>query len=372
MRHYRYTLAPVLLYSLVITSVLGYGAMVGSFGQELSNTSLIIITLALLPILIGYIMDYILGDPNSFHPIVGFGKLISWGEQRLNQGNHRTCKGLFYNGLLIVLIMGLGLCCESWYLVRLPDILWDNLLSEHILIWGVATLVIHSVLLFLMLSGTTLIKEVEDVFTALDKGLEQGRRQVSRIVGRDTANLSEQEVRTAALETLSENLSDGVIAPLFWYGILGLPGILGYKMINTQDSMIGYLNQRYRAYGYFSAKIDDLVNYIPSRLTALIMIFVAGRCDLVRFVGKYGSKHLSPNSGYPEAALAGILRCRFGGPHDYFGEVIDKPYIGEEERPLTMSDARLAVRINRRAEIVMLGITAIMRLLFLIVLSQHS
>lgn len=163
------------------------------------------------------------------------------------------------------------------------------------------------------------------VFEAADRSLEEGRRQVARIVGRDTSGLTDTEVRTAALETLAENLSDGVIAPLFWYLLLGVPGMLAYKMVNTLDSMIGYRNERYRAFGCFAARLDDVANYLPARLTAFLMVLVTGRLSLLRFVFRYGPRHASPNSGYPEAALAGILDCRFGGPHQYFGEWVYKP-----------------------------------------------
>jgi len=191
------------------------------------------------------------------------------------------------------------------------------------------------------------------VFEAVDRSLDEGRKQVARIVGRDTSALSAQEVRTAALETLAENLSDGVIAPLFWYAVLGVPGMMAYKMVNTLDSMIGYRNERYRQFGCIAARIDDVANYIPARLTALLMILVSGRFSLFRFVGKYGSRHASPNSGYPEAALAGILNCRFGGPHYYFGEEVWKPFIGNNERALTTEDMKKAVCVNRQAEVLM-------------------
>lgn len=191
------------------------------------------------------------------------------------------------------------------------------------------------------------------VFEAVDRSLDEGRKQVARIVGRDTSGLSAQEVRTAALETLAENLSDGVIAPLFWYAVLGVPGMMAYKMVNTLDSMIGYRNERYRQFGCIAARIDDVANYIPARLTALLMILVSGRFSLLRFVGKYGSRHASPNSGYPEAALAGILNCRFGGPHYYFGEEVWKPFIGNNERALTTEDMKKAVCVNRQAEVLM-------------------
>ena len=183
----------------------------------------------------------------------------------------------------------------------------------------------------------------------------EGRRQVARIVGRDTSELTAQEVRTAALETLAENLSDGVIAPLFWYAVLGVPGMLAYKMVNTLDSMIGYKTERYKDFGCWAAHIDDIANYIPARLSAMLMLFANGKKLVVnsRFVYKNGRNHASPNSGYPEAALAGILDCRFGGPHYYFGQLFDKPYIGENDRLLTTDDMKTAVRINRTAEVLM-------------------
>ena len=184
------------------------------------------------------------------------------------------------------------------------------------------------------------------VFEAVDESLEKGRTQVGRIVGRDTSELSAQEIRTAALETLAENLSDGVVAPLFWCALFGVPGMLAYKMVNTLDSMIGYRNERYREFGCFAARLDDVANWIPARITALLMAVVAPKMDsqgrkmksfreLLRFVRRHGSQHLSPNSGYPEAALAGILNCRFGGPHNYFGEEVYKPYIGEIHKDFT-------------------------------------
>ena len=224
-----------------------------------------------------------------------------------------------------------------------------------------------AIIIFYCLAGTTLIREVRQVFLALDRSLDEGRRQVARIVGRDTKELSAQEVRTAALETLAENLSDGVIAPLFWLAILGTPGMLAYKMVNTLDSMIGYKTDRYRDFGCWAARIDDIANYIPARLTALLMILpkvvIKGKWSLVSFVLKNGRKHASPNSGYPEAALAAILDCRFGGPHYYFGEVFDKPYIGENDRPLTTDDMKKAVRVNRTAEVLMVLLVAAFYLL---------
>jgi adenosylcobinamide-phosphate synthase len=225
------------------------------------------------------------------------------------------------------------------------------------------SLLISALLIFYCLAGTTLIREVRAVFRAVDRSLEEGRAQVARIVGRDTSELSAQEVRTAALETLAENLSDGVIAPLFWLAILGVPGMLAYKMVNTLDSMIGYKTERYKDFGCWAAHIDDIANYIPARLTALLMVLphamVSGQWSMITFVRHYGRHHASPNSGYPEAALAGILNCRFGGPHYYFGELFDKPYIGENNRELTTDDMKQAVRVNRTAEVLMVILTGL-------------
>ncbi|MDE7025689.1 MAG: cobalamin biosynthesis protein, partial [Paramuribaculum sp.] len=159
------------------------------------------------------------------------------------------------------------------------------------------------------------------------------------------------EVRTAALETLAENLRDGVIAPLFWYMLLGVPGMLAYKMVNTLDSMVGYKSERYLLFGRWAAKIDDVANYVPARITALLMLLGTGRLDLIGFVAKYGREHASPNSGFPEAALAGILNCRFGGTHSYFGKDVYKPYIGNNQRDLTTRDMMKSLRVNRVAEL---------------------
>lgn len=282
---------------------------------------------------VGWMLDIAFGDPPRLpHPIVWFGKAIAFCEHRLNKGANRKAKGAVSSVALIVLTYLLGVVLPWWCI---------------------------PIVVFFCLAGTTLIREVRAVFMAVDRSLDEGRRQVARIVGRDTSELSAQEVRTAALETLAENLSDGVIAPLFWFALLGMPGMLAYKMINTLDSMIGYRTERYRDYGCWAAHIDDIANYIPARLTALLMIFVAGRLDLFAFVVDNGRRHASPNSGYPEAALAGILGCRFGGPHYYFGELFDKPYIGETERPLTTADMQRAVTVNRRAELLMVVLTAI-------------
>ena len=304
--------------------------------------------IAILPLFIGWMLDLIFGDPAKLpHPIVWFGKAIAFFEHRLNKGYHRKLKGALVSIGLIVSVFVITYQIRH-YLFLLPSI------SGRGWAW-----IFDSFIIFFCLAGTTLIREVREVFLAVDRSLEEGRKQVARIVGRDTSELSAQEVRTAALETLAENLSDGVIAPLFWFAILGVPGMLTYKMINTLDSMIGYKTERYKDFGCWAAHIDDIANYIPARLTALLMAIASPKKSLLRFIWRNGSRHASPNSGYPEAALAGILNCRFGGPHYYFGQLFPKPYIGENERELTTADMKRAVRINRIAEVLMVFLVMI-------------
>lgn len=305
----------------------------------------------ILPLLLGWLLDLLLGDPRWLpHPIVGFGKMIACGERLLNRGFHRIWKG----AMLALVLVG-SVFAVTWALLYVIG------LGVPFPMGGG---VVSTVLIFFCLAGTTLVREVRQTFRAVDRSLEEGRKQVARIVGRDTAQLSAQEIRTAALETLAENLSDGVVAPLFWLCIGGVPGMLAYKMVNTLDSMIGYKTERYKDFGCFAARMDDVANYIPARLTALLMVLASGRLRLLKFVVKYGSRHASPNSGYPEAALAGILHCRFGGPHTYFGQLFDKPYIGENERLLTTADMQTAVRISRAAECLAVLLVVVITFIF--------
>ena len=308
-----------------------------------------------VPLLVGWLLDLVLGDPAWLpHPVVWFGKAIAFCERKMNQGSHRKVKGAFVAISLIIAVY-----TATWFIMYiLPP-------------FGRAG--VGSLLVFFCLAGHTLRKEVRMVFEAVDRDLEEGRRQVARIVGRDTSELSAQEVRTAALETLAENLSDGVVAPLFWFVLLGIPGMMAYKMVNTLDSMIGYRTERYKDFGCWAARIDDIANYIPARLTALLMISTllcpfghlprggeslstsplgkVGR-GLFCFVHKYGPCHASPNSGYPEAALAGILDCQFGGPHYYFGQLFPKPFIGTNPRLLTTADMHSSLCIAFLSELV--------------------
>ena len=330
-----------------------------------------------LALLLGWLLDLALGDPARLpHPVVWFGRWIAFWERKLNRGSRRKAKGAMLAVASIALTFSLATA------------LLRPAYPCHI---GTA---VQALLIFYCLAGTTLRREVTMVFEAVDRSLEDGRRQVARIVGRDTGSLSANEIRTAALETLAENLSDGVIAPLFWLCLLDVPGMLAYKMVNTLDSMIGYRSARYKDFGCWAAHIDDLANYLPARLTALAMVLVGWGyarltphsdqltprsaqltphpdhltprsahlmlrptlTALIRFVTTYGSRHASPNSGWPEAALAGILGCRFGGAHDYFGERVDKPYIGDTPRALTAADLHTALAISFATECLFVAI----------------
>ena len=275
----------------------------------------IVIGVVLRVLLPAWLMDRLFGDPVSLpHPVIWFGKMIAFGEKRLNKGSYKLWKGGIMSVLLILFVYSVTIGIEyALSFLGTPAVIGFDIIC-----------------IFFCLAGTTLIKEVRMVFEAVDRSLEEGRIQVARIVGRDTSELSAQEVRTAALETLAENLSDGVIAPLFWYLLLGVPGMMAYKMVNTLDSMIGYHSDRYLLFGRVAARVDDVAN-----------------------------------SGYPEAALAGILNCRFGGPHHYFGQLFTKPYIGVNERLLDTSDMRMGVAVNRRAEEMMIVLTVCLRALLI-------
>ncbi|PTN04807.1 adenosylcobinamide-phosphate synthase CbiB [Mangrovibacterium marinum] len=296
--------------------------------------------LLILPLLIGFAVDCLLGDPRWLpHPIRLFGWLIAWFEKRFNQGNHRKLKG----ALTSVLLVG-----GTWLLLFL---LFGWLKS-----FPTIYLMIASAGVFFGLANRSLIYESWLVIRALQRdGLEAGRKQLSYIVGRDTTKLNEQQIRTAVLETMAENLSDGVIAPLFFYALGGVPGLFAFKMASTLDSMIAYKSERFKSYGCFAARLDDLLNLIPARLTALLMVLVSLSWSGLTHIFRYGHQHASPNAGYPESALAGILKCRFGGPNVYHGKMVEKPYIGHHQKQITTRDFWMAAYVNTATAVVMVG-----------------
>jgi adenosylcobinamide-phosphate synthase len=229
------------------------------------------------------------------------------------------------------------------------------LLAQHFLAGFAATLVCGAVASTL-LAQRSLDAHVRAVADALEReGIEAGRRAVSMIVGRDTAGLDEAGISRAAIESLAENFSDGVVAPLFWLLVAGLPGIFGYKAINTADSMIGHKSDRYLAFGWASARLDDLVNLPASRLSALWLVLAAVALSglsprgAITAVRRDASTHRSPNAGWPEAAMAGALGLRLAGPRAYDGAMIDDHWIGDGRETACAWDIRLALRQYRVA-----------------------
>jgi adenosylcobinamide-phosphate synthase len=292
----------------------------------------------MVPLGMGYLADLLLGDPRGWpHPVRAFGYAIAIGDRWLNRGRARLFKG----ALLVVALCGVVYAGSYFVLAGLRA--W----------WWPAYYMLASVGVFYGLANRSLLVEGQAVFDVLEReGLDAGRRRLSRIVGRDTAQLTEQQVRTAVLESMSENLGDGVVAPLLFYLVGGVPAMLLYKLINTMDSMIGYKREPYRLFGRPAARLDDVANFIPARFTALLMVLVTGSRRGLRYIFKYGGAHASPNAGYPEAALAGILNCRFGGPNRYKGLLVEKPYIGETNRPIVHRDLAYVKYINHAVTLV--------------------
>lgn len=295
--------------------------------------------ITLLPALLGFLLDLLLGDPRWLpHPIRLYGKLIAQFERLLNKGSYRTLKGVL---MTLLLVGGTAFCFWGVLSLLMP--------------YPILTCLFNTLFFFYGISNRSLIEEGLKVERKLQNGDLLGARiQLSQIVGRDTTNLSSNQIRIATLETLSENLSDGVVSPLFFYAIGGVPLMMAFKMISTLDSMVGYKNSRYHAFGCFSARLDDVANYIPARLTALLMFLLMPSRRAFNTILHYHDKHASPNSGYPESALAGILNCRFGGGGYYHEQWVFKPYIGCFERVIQHADVVKACRINFFVAVLML------------------
>lgn len=311
----------------------------------------------LAAILAGYLLDLCLGDPHSMpHPVRAIGNLIVWLEKYLRPAGkkHATERGERRAGVLFVCLVLLVTGSVA------GAILWISRLGG---IW--IQTVVEAVMTYYLLAARSLRDESMAVCRKLEAGeIEEARYAVSMIVGRDTKPLSEAGIARAAVETVAENASDGVIAPLFYLAIGGpLLGWL-YKAVNTMDSMVGYKNDRYLHFGRAAAKLDDLVNLIPSRLAALLLIVAA---YLLRYDGKNAYRiwrrdrrnHKSPNSAQTESACAGALGLRLAGDAWYFGKLVPKPYIGDEIHPIEPQDIR---RVNR----LMYGAAGIMGLLALV------
>lgn len=298
------------------------------------------VTLRLFALLLGFGLDLLLGDPSWLpHPIRAIGALIAALEKVLRKLFPKRQGGELAGGAaLVILVLALSggfTLLVLWLCGQVG--LWLRFLAE-------------TVLCYQLLATRSLKGESMKVYQALKAGdLEGARHAVSMIVGRDTQRLDEAGVARAAVETVAENASDGVIAPLLFLAIGGAPLGMAYKAVNTMDSMVGYKNDRYLWFGRCAARLDDLVNFIPARLAGLLMCLGAGFSgfdgpNALRIFRRDRKNHKSPNSAHTEAAAAGALHIQLGGPNYYFGKLVDKPAIGDADHPVEPLDI---VRVNR-------------------------
>ena len=287
-------------------------------------------------------LDMVMGEPSFLwsrlpHPVVLFGKAISFVESRFNKrtitGRKRRILGILAIILWVSLASAIGLICTI-LLSFLP--------------FGIF---IEVCLVAILLAGRSLYDHIDAVMQPLKKGdLDAARYAVSMIVGRDTRQMGQTDIAKAAIETGAENLSDGVIAPAIWYLIGGLPLLFAYKMINTADSMVGYKSARFYAFGWGAAMLDDVANFFPARLTALLIIATSLSGDAGKqakqVMKQDADKHASPNAGYPESAMAGTLGIRLGGPRYYKNRLLDLPFMNANgRRDISASDIDKALQI---------------------------
>ena len=286
------------------------------------------------------------------HPVEWMGRLISRLETDLNHGRSRRLKGLV--AVVLVLII-----------VALPSVLGSAVLAGSSIGW-----IIEAVIATALLAQHSLHRHVQDVAKGLGISLQDGRNAVSKIVGRDPASLDESGVSRAALESLAENTSDGIVAPALCFALAGLPGIVLYKAINTADSMIGHKSERYLEFGWAAARLDDLVNLPASRLSGLLFAGAAAWNDQQRgedallAMWRDASKHQSPNAGWPESALAASLGLKLGGPRSYAGERVDLAWMGNGREALTRDDISRGLRLYATAMTMLFALSLVCALLF--------
>ncbi len=290
-----------------------------------------------------------IGYPNAAyrlvgHPVTWIGRLITWCDDTWNSAA-RSSRARRVSGVATLLLLLLVSLLAGAAIMALLDRLFPTLVA----------LVLSGVAASTLLAQRSLDAHVLAVAKGLEtEGLAGGRAAVSHIVGRDTAELDEAAVCRAAIESLAENFSDGVVAPLFWMVVGGLPGALAYKAINTADSMIGHRSERHEAFGWASARCDDLVNLPASRLSALWLTLAAIPLGLsprgaLRTIRRDAGHHRSPNAGWPEAAMAGALGIRLSGPRIYDGVPVDERWVGEGNSELMAKDIRAALKLYRAA-----------------------
>ncbi|MEN2994743.1 MAG: adenosylcobinamide-phosphate synthase CbiB [Thermodesulfovibrio sp.] len=311
-----------------------------------------------------FLVDLLVGDPKKYHPIRVIGKLIEKTEEFLRNRDLNNRFGGFLLFLFVTVSVFLLSILFVYFLNIFGSISWVTFLFSCIALVTVGSL-------FIALKG--LIEEAKKVDKLLNESnLTQARVSLKSLVGRDTENLSPEKIRVAVIESLAENLSDGVIAPLFYFFIGGFPFLVLYKTVNTLDSMVGYKNERYIKFGWFSAKMDDIFNYIPARITGFLIVL----SSLILFGFSYakrsfkimlrdGKNHSSPNSGIPEAAISGAVGVRLGGPNYYEGVLVEKPYIGDEFERVHSRHIKSAIKIVILSSFIFVFLSIIIRGIFL-------
>ncbi|MGO6984381.1 adenosylcobinamide-phosphate synthase CbiB [Rhizobium leguminosarum] len=320
----------------------------------------------LLVLLLALLLDRIAGDPRWLwsrmpHPVVMFGAAISYADRQLNPesltGSQRRMNGIAAILVLLVVAIAAGFVFNRFFAL-----------------FGLAGILLETGLVAIFLAQKSLADHVAAVAVALrDEGLAGGRTAVSRIVGRDPETLDEPAVCRAAIESLAENFSDGVVAPALWYAVFGLPGLFAYKMLNTADSMIGHKSEKYIDFGWASARLDDVANWPAARLSILLIAAgawirrgtSAGR-EAIRVAMRDGALHRSPNSGRPEAAMAGALDVQLAGPRIYGGVIVREPMINDTGRDVaTSGDIEDGVSVFYASCMVLAGVTFGLFLCFL-------
>lgn len=289
------------------------------------------------------------------HPVQWMGAGIDWLDANLNTRPHDATEGRLRGAIALLVLVGAS-ALPAWFITLV--------LSGFSGGW-----IIEAAIATVFLAQKSLHDHVRDVERALSSSLTAGRAAVSKIVGRNTETLDESGISRAALESLAENTADGVVAPLFWYLLLGLPGLVAYKAVNTADSMIGHKSDEHLHFGYASARFDDVLNFIPARLTALLFagaaLFETGPAASAALSSAWtdARKHRSPNAGWPEAAMAGALGLRFGGPRDYDGETVDLPWLGKGREQLTRQDIARGLQLYGRSLWLMLALLLVLAIL---------
>lgn len=317
-------------------------------------------------LILAFIVDLAIGDPRWLpHPVRLMGRAILRAERVLRRIFKTPTAERFAGIILVIIIVGSSLSITI-FLIQLIQTFVSNII-----------ILLSSILIVLLTSSTIAIRELmnsaRDVINTIQGGnLEAARAKLSMIVGRDTQSLSENEVIKATIETLAENLSDGVVAPLFYLVIGGLPLAIAYKAINTLDSMVGYKNEKYIHFGWASARLDDFVNYIPARLTGILIVtsfLVIFRSLTIanhslKTMLRDGGNHPSPNSGVPEAAMAGGLGIRLGGPATYSGIIVRKPYIGSAIHQNYLSASKVTLSVVWCSSVFAVAISSIALYIF--------